>query len=270
MQNRIPTRIVIVEANARERRRLEKAIDRTPDYCCGGSYTNGAEALPGIRQARPPIVLLDWLTPLTDGFSVFRELRRHIPGIRIVMMADGDGETTMSIAKGLQASGLWVKPCAVASLLTALDGLAPRCFLRGRGACWTSVPTAPTLPFDLASPPPHLWAVLNEFRSRPEGEGIGAAIAAAAHYRVPELARLFQASLRQLDRRFMAVFGLTPQNWLTHHRMLAARKMLEAGYSCKDCASELGYNHASNFCSAFLRYHGARPRHFIPANGCMV
>jgi AraC-like DNA-binding protein/CheY-like chemotaxis protein len=270
MENHIPTSVVVVEAKARERRRLEEAVERTPGYCRGGGYADGADALPWILESRPPIVLLDWLTPVIDGFACLRELRRRLPEARVVIMADGRGEAMIDVAKKLQASGLWVKPCAVAPMLAALNGLAAGRFIRGRSDLWTLVSSQPTVRPNLAFQPPSLWTVLDEFHARPEGEGICAAIAAAAHYRVPELADLFRSSLRQLDRRFVQVFGETPQDWLTRHRMLEARKMLETGYSCKDCATGLGYNHASNFSSAFSHCHGASPRHFAKANAVMA
>ncbi len=61
-------------------------------------------------------------------------------------------------------------------------------------------------------------------------------------------------SARTFARRFRAETGTTPHLWLTHQRVLLARRMLESGHDPVDTvASRCGFQTA-----AMLRHHFAR------------
>ena len=59
---------------------------------------------------------------------------------------------------------------------------------------------------------------------------------------------------------FKQVFGITISDYTRHLRMRRAKVLLEeSGLSVIEIALEVGYNHASNFATAFRRYYGVTP-----------
>jgi YesN/AraC family two-component response regulator len=75
------------------------------------------------------------------------------------------------------------------------------------------------------------------------------------------LARSVGLSPSHLRRRFKAVFGCTPMEFLERVRMEQAARLLKAGdLSIKEVARKVGYLDANNFSTAFKRFHGSSPQ----------
>jgi len=73
------------------------------------------------------------------------------------------------------------------------------------------------------------------------------------------LARRAAASPRTLERLFLAETGRTLGQWRRRHRMLHARRLLDAGRAVSDVATAVGYATPSAFTAAFRRELGAAP-----------
>jgi AraC-like DNA-binding protein len=75
------------------------------------------------------------------------------------------------------------------------------------------------------------------------------------------LARSVGLSPSHLRRRFKAIFGCTPMEFLERVRMEQAARLIKGGeLSIKEVARKVGYLDANNFSTAFKRFHGSSPQ----------
>lgn len=86
------------------------------------------------------------------------------------------------------------------------------------------------------------------------------------------LARLAHMSVRSFERKFLAVFGLTPQKYLRKLRLrLASRALVSTRDSIADVAARCGFADQSHFTREFRRHFGRTPRlyreHYAPGAG---
>jgi AraC-like DNA-binding protein len=79
-----------------------------------------------------------------------------------------------------------------------------------------------------------------------------------------ELAAAVEFSEKRLNAGFRALFGATVFETLRNERLEHARLVLESeDVTLKSVASRVGYNHVTNFISAFTARYGAPPRQYI-------
>ena len=79
-----------------------------------------------------------------------------------------------------------------------------------------------------------------------------------------ELAARSGMTERRLNAGFRLVFQMTAFDLLRDERLSHARHaLLQHGVSVKEIASLVGYNHVTNFISAFRARYGVTPRHYL-------
>jgi AraC-like DNA-binding protein len=88
-------------------------------------------------------------------------------------------------------------------------------------------------------------------------------LAEPAHYDARELAQLCQISTRQLQREFRRCLGCSPQSWLNQQRIMAAQRLLLAGWPVKAVGYELGFKQTSHFCRQFKSLNHLTPSEFV-------
>lgn len=76
---------------------------------------------------------------------------------------------------------------------------------------------------------------------------------------IAELARRSGASLRTLERCFLAETGVAVGEWRRRMRLFHALRLLEAGSSVTEVALDVGYATTSAFSAAFTREFGRSP-----------
>jgi AraC-like DNA-binding protein len=102
-------------------------------------------------------------------------------------------------------------------------------------------------------------------RALPAFQGVAKAVELirsqfAVGVRITDVARQCGRSLRQLQRQFQAAFGLSPQDFLTRTRVLAAMRFLdETVLSAAEIAERCGFTDPSAFGAHFLRWAGKTP-----------
>jgi AraC-like DNA-binding protein len=74
------------------------------------------------------------------------------------------------------------------------------------------------------------------------------------------LARRAGASVRTLERCFLAQTGLSLGTWRRRVRLFHALRLLEAGDSVTSVAFDVGYASTSAFCHAFAKQFGSSPK----------
>ena len=86
-----------------------------------------------------------------------------------------------------------------------------------------------------------------------------AAFARQADYCRNALAAHLGMTERTLRRLFQRQFQCAPKVWLIEQRMDEAIRLLTGGWSVKETAMDLGYQHASSFNREFKRHFGRTP-----------
>lgn len=85
----------------------------------------------------------------------------------------------------------------------------------------------------------------------------------ATQMSVEEMAFLCNASLSTFQRRFNAVYGLSPQKWLLEQKLqLAARLLQQPGEKPSDVYLKVGYENHSSFSKSFKQQFGLTPKEF--------
>jgi len=85
-----------------------------------------------------------------------------------------------------------------------------------------------------------------------------------AVYDPKKLAKEVRVSLRQLQRYWKHVHGISPKSALRELRLEAAKSLLNQGrLLVKEIAFKLGYKKTSHFCADFKRYTGSTPSRFV-------
>lgn len=120
-QHRI--RIAIVEDLEEIRSGLETLIRESDGFVCVGAYPNGSQALAGIPDAAPDVVLMDIDMPGMDGIECIERLKLRQPELQIMMLTvfSDDEKIFRSLTAG--ASGYLLKKTPPAELLTAITEL---------------------------------------------------------------------------------------------------------------------------------------------------
>jgi DNA-binding NarL/FixJ family response regulator len=122
-------RVAIVEDQAQLREGLADLVSSTDGYECGGRYRSMEEALAGLTNGAPDIMLVDIGLPGMSGLEGIRVLKQQHPGLLAIMLTihDDDARIVEAICAG--ACGYLLKNTPTGKLLEALqsamDGGAP-------------------------------------------------------------------------------------------------------------------------------------------------
>ncbi len=89
--------------------------------------------------------------------------------------------------------------------------------------------------------------------------------------KVPDLADLAGISTRQLNRRFVEVFGISVQNFLIKTRIQAScDALLNTDKSISEIAMEIGFCDQSAFTQHFRKHIGVTPYKYRSRSGCLL
>jgi DNA-binding NarL/FixJ family response regulator len=125
----VPVRVAIIEDLREVREGLAMLIDGTPGFRCAGSYRTMEDALKGIGQCHPDVILTDIGLPGMDGIEGTRILRDRFPGVPILALTVYDDDDNVFNAICAGASGYLLKNTTPArlleSVLEVVEGGAP-------------------------------------------------------------------------------------------------------------------------------------------------
>lgn len=95
-----PVRVLVADDHVLVRQGLELALSSTPGLTVCGSAPDGVEAVRQALEQHPDVVVLDVSMPGGDGLSAARELRRLLPGLRIVVLTWMAGSRRAALEAG--------------------------------------------------------------------------------------------------------------------------------------------------------------------------
>jgi DNA-binding NarL/FixJ family response regulator len=115
-----PIRISIVEDDDWIRENLAGQIDLSPGYRCVGRYRKGEEALLGLPNDTPDVVLMDINLPGMSGIECVRRIKALLPSLNILMLTVYEESDQIFDSLRAGASGYLLKRSAEAELLDAI------------------------------------------------------------------------------------------------------------------------------------------------------
>ena len=118
------TRLLLADDDPKLRQFLE--LELGEEGYAVQSAASGMEALLAIRQAKPELVILDWMLPDLSGVEVCQRLRSTGLGVPVLMLTGRDAVADRVEALDAGADDYLVKPFSIEELLARLRALARR------------------------------------------------------------------------------------------------------------------------------------------------
>ena len=114
------TRILIADDHAIVRMGLALLLEGEPDMTVVGEAKNGIETVTEAVRLAPDVLVLDLMMPRKDGIAVTEDLRRHLPGTKIVILTSFASSDGIAIALANGAAGVVLKSSAETELVKAI------------------------------------------------------------------------------------------------------------------------------------------------------
>ncbi|MFQ5874376.1 MAG: response regulator transcription factor [Dehalococcoidia bacterium] len=92
-------RVMIVEDEPSFRELVQLVLSLDSQFEIVGTAGSGEEALDGLEEARPDLVLLDFRLPGIDGLETAKRMIEQRPGIKIAMVTAHSEEVLSRFAK---------------------------------------------------------------------------------------------------------------------------------------------------------------------------
>nr|BFE66323.1 response regulator transcription factor [Dactylosporangium thailandense] len=113
-------RVLLAEDQGMMRGALALLLGLEPDLEVVAQVSSGDAVVPAALEARPDVALLDIEMPGGDGISATAELRRRLPGCRVLILTTFGRPGYLRRAMEAGASGFLVKDGPVESLAAAV------------------------------------------------------------------------------------------------------------------------------------------------------
>ena len=121
---------------------IRRALGDANGFEIVGEVSVGSHVVPAVRETRPDVVLLDLRMPELDGLACLERLRKHDPGIAVVILSSYSDEAQIEAARRAGARGYVVKTVEPVDLAVVL-----RSALSGKSfAVWGAEPPPVALP----------------------------------------------------------------------------------------------------------------------------
>lgn len=117
-------RVVVVEDENWMRENLVRAINGNSGMCCVNHYRRGEDALQGIPEDQPDVVLMDINLPGMDGVECVRRIRILLPEARYLMLTVYEESEKIFNSLLAGASGYLLKRTSTAELMEAIQQVA--------------------------------------------------------------------------------------------------------------------------------------------------
>jgi DNA-binding NarL/FixJ family response regulator len=124
-----PIRVAVVEDDKTVRAVLEILLSGSPGFTCVAAYSNGEDALAGLPEVNPEVVLMDINLPGINGIECIIRLKEQGLPILFIMLTVFEDPDAIFRSLSAGASGYLVKGTPPARLLEAIqevyDGGSP-------------------------------------------------------------------------------------------------------------------------------------------------
>ncbi len=115
-----PVRLIIVDDHAVVRHGLVLVLRLEADFQVVGEAKDGQEGLELARQVKPDLVLMDLVMPNMDGRQAAIEIRRELPGVRILILSGAELDDRLIDVLAAGIDGYILKDIEPRELLRAM------------------------------------------------------------------------------------------------------------------------------------------------------
>lgn len=112
--------VAVVEDDREVREALRLTLDGQDGFHCTGSFPSCEEAVKGLPEAPPDVVLMDINLPGMDGIEGVRVLKEKLPGTDFLMLTVREDEETVFRALSAGAAGYLLKHATPEAILDAI------------------------------------------------------------------------------------------------------------------------------------------------------
>jgi DNA-binding NarL/FixJ family response regulator len=115
-------RVLVVDDHRLLRESFVKLLEPTCDVV--GALGDGRALLAAAPELRPDIVVLDVAMPLLNGLDASRQLKRLMPGVKVIILTVNEDPDLAAEAFRAGASGFVLKGSAASELLQAIQDVS--------------------------------------------------------------------------------------------------------------------------------------------------
>ncbi|MDX9905293.1 MAG: response regulator transcription factor [Bacteroidales bacterium] len=115
-----PLRVAVVEDDHTVRAVLEILLGGSPGFTCAAAYCNGEDAVAGLPEANPDVVLMDINLPGISGIECITRLKSQGFSAPFIMLTVFENSETVFQSLSAGASGYLLKQTPPAKLLDAI------------------------------------------------------------------------------------------------------------------------------------------------------
>jgi chemotaxis response regulator CheB len=83
----MPTRILIADDDATIRLLLRRLLEKQRDWQVCGEASNGVEAIEGVEQFEPDVVVMDLAMPVMNGLQAGPEIAKAHPRLPMLLIS---------------------------------------------------------------------------------------------------------------------------------------------------------------------------------------
>jgi NarL family two-component system response regulator LiaR len=113
-------RVFVADDHSIVRRGINAILELIPDMELVGEAKNGREAVKGVEESAPDVVLMDLVMPEMDGIEAIRQIKAQHPDIRILVLSTFEGEDKIFPAIKAGALGYQLKESDSDDLIAAI------------------------------------------------------------------------------------------------------------------------------------------------------
>ncbi len=264
---------------------LEQISSAMSQYFHVNTYMNGEEAIKGIMETKPDVIISDVMLPDTNGYEIVKKLRSETAFINtpIIMLTALDDERHQMKGYEAGADDYVTKPCNFRVLLARIVQLYTWAHKREQQAIAmatednvnteevvdTNIPqveesettaaNSPTKPSATATPKQITTSPLDK-KFKETLEYIVTQHISDHDFTVDRLAALMQMGHTKFYGRMKEVLGVSPNKYLMNEKMrIAAELILEGKYSIAEVSFKVGFMDQSYFNKCFKQYYGCVP-----------
>lgn len=263
---------------------LEQISSVMSQYFHVTTYMNGEDAINGIMETKPDVIISDVMLPDTNGYDIVKKLRSETAFINtpIIMLTALDDERHQMKGYEAGADDYVTKPCnfrvllarivqlytwahkreqqAIASATEAANNAAmPMVDAQDNNATENSDMVAPANATATTTPKQITISPLDK-KFKETLEYVVAQHISDHDFTVDRLAALMQMGHTKFYGRMKDVMGVSPNKYLMNEKMrIAAELILEGKYSIAEVSFKVGFMDQSYFNKCFKQYFGCVP-----------
>ncbi|RPJ85339.1 MAG: DNA-binding response regulator, partial [Acidobacteria bacterium] len=117
-------RILLADDHTLVRQGLRKILEDVPDWEVVGEAKNGREAVRQAVELGPDVAVLDIGMPELGGIEATRQIARHAPSVKLLILSMHSDEAYVTQALQAGASGYLLKDSADADLIHAVTAVS--------------------------------------------------------------------------------------------------------------------------------------------------